>query len=184
MFPEWDNYPGATQLQIKKDVKQRWRSVRDRFNKFINTCARSGSSPSKKTFPFSDELQFLVTSRTLRRTERNMSTADADDTDTEDGAGSSSGAGGTISPSIPTTSAASTSASAAAASTSASAAAEASGSAEAVRVEKRAAYPVAAEKRKKKAKKNNDDQTVQIATDTLDLLKKNHLAMTIVILLH
>ncbi|XP_077154611.1 uncharacterized protein LOC143817255 [Ranitomeya variabilis] len=101
-----------------------------------------------------------------------MSVGDLEDSDKEDGAGSSSGVGGTISTSTPTASAESASTSAAAASTSSSAAAEASDSAEAVRVEKRAVYPVAAEK-KKKTKKNQDDQTVQIACDTLDLLKKS-----------
>ncbi|XP_069618399.1 uncharacterized protein [Ranitomeya imitator] len=170
LFPDWDKYPGATQQKIDKDVRQRWRSIRDRFTKFLNDCSKSGSSPSKTKFPFSEELQFIVTSRTLRKTEGNMSAADLEDSDTEDGAGSSSGMGGTISPSIPTASAESTSTSAAAASTSASAAAEASDSVEAVRVEKRAVYPVAAEK---KTKNHQEDQTVQIACDTLDLLKKS-----------
>ncbi|XP_069604996.1 uncharacterized protein [Ranitomeya imitator] len=173
MFPDWDRYPGATQQKIDKDVRQRWRSIRDRFTQFLNDCSKSGSSPSKTKFPFSEELQFIVTSRTLRKTEGNMSAADLEDSDTEDGAGSSSGVGGTISPSIPTASAESASTSAAAASTSASAAAEASDSVEAVRVEKRAVYPVAAEKKKTKTKKNQEDQTVQIACDTLDLLKKS-----------
>ncbi|XP_077113896.1 uncharacterized protein LOC143769258 [Ranitomeya variabilis] len=155
MFPDWDKYPGPTQRQIDKDVRQRWRSIRDRFTKFLNECSKSGSSPTKTKFPFSEELQFIVTSRTLRKTERNMSVAYFEDSDTEDGAGSSSGVGGTISPSIPTASAESTSTSTAAASTSASAAAEASDSVEAVRVEKRAVYPVAAEKKKQKNKEES-----------------------------
>ncbi|XP_069615959.1 uncharacterized protein [Ranitomeya imitator] len=173
LIPDWDKYPGSTQQQIDNDVRKRWRSIRDRFTKFLNECSKSGSSPSKSKFPFSEELQFLVTSRTLRKTEGNMSVADLEDSDKEDGAGSSSGVGGTISTSTPTASAESASTSAAAASTSSSAAAEASDSAEAVRVEKRAVYPVAAEKKKTKTKKNQDDQTVQIACDTLDLLKKS-----------
>ncbi|XP_069617368.1 uncharacterized protein [Ranitomeya imitator] len=173
LIPDWDKYPGSTQQQIDNDVRKRWRSIRDRFTKFLNECSKSGSSPSKSKFPFSEELQFLVSSRTLRKTEGNMSVADLEDSDKEDGAGSSSGVGGTISTSTPTASAESASTSAAAASTSSSAAAEASDSAEAVRVEKRAVYPVAAEKKKKKTKKNQDDQTVQIACDTLDLLKKS-----------
>ncbi|XP_069610649.1 uncharacterized protein [Ranitomeya imitator] len=173
LIPDWDKYPGSTQQQIDNDVRKRWRSIRDRFTKFLNECSKSGSSPSKSKFPFSEELQFLVTSRTLRKTEGNMSVADLEDSDKEDGAGSSSGVGGTISTSTPTASAESASTSAAAASTSSSAAAEASDSAEAVRVEKRAVYPVAAEKKKTKTKKNQDDQTVQIACDTLDLFKKS-----------
>ncbi|XP_069624132.1 uncharacterized protein [Ranitomeya imitator] len=173
LIPDLDKYPGSTQQQIDNDVRKRWRSIRDRFTKFLNECSKSGSSPSKSKFPFSEELQFLVSSRTLRKTEGNMSVADLEDSDKEDGAGSSSGVGGTISTSTPTASAESASTSAAAASTSSSAAAEASDSAEAVRVEKRAVYPVAAEKKKKKTKKNQDDQTVQIACDTLDLLKKS-----------
>ncbi|XP_077149425.1 uncharacterized protein LOC143812450 [Ranitomeya variabilis] len=183
MVPDWDKYPGPTQQKIDKDVRQRWRSIRDRFNKFLNDCSKSGSSPSKTKFPFSEELQFIVTSRTLRKTEGNMSAADFEDSDTEDGAGSSSGVGGTISPSIPTASAESTSTSTAAASTSASAAAEASDSVEAVRVEKRAVYPVAAEKKNKKQRRTKRTKRFKLpVTPWISL--KNQVATIIATRLH
>ncbi|XP_077111471.1 uncharacterized protein LOC143767209 [Ranitomeya variabilis] len=172
LYPEWDSLSIANQLEIEKHVRQRWRSVRDRFNKFINSCDRSGSSPSRKTFPFYDELQFLLTSRTLRRTEGNLSTPPPVDDTSEDGAGSSSGAGGTISLSVTTASAGAT-CPAAAAGTSTAAAVGSSGTAEAVVTEKRAVYPVAGESSKKKKKNMNEDKTEKIASDTLTLLKQS-----------
>ncbi|CAJ0950045.1 unnamed protein product [Ranitomeya imitator] len=54
-------------LLTVEDVKKRWRSVTDRLIK-----AESGSSPSKKRVPFADQLQFILTSRNLRRTEGNV----------------------------------------------------------------------------------------------------------------
>ncbi|XP_069611018.1 uncharacterized protein [Ranitomeya imitator] len=174
LYPEWDSLSIANQLEIEKNVKQRWRSVRDRYNKFINTCDRSGSSPSRITFPFYDELQFLLTSRTLRRTEGNLSNPPPVDDHSEDGAGTdgagtSSGAGGTISPSL-TTASAEAACPAAAAGTSTAAAVGSSGSSEAVVTEKRAPYPVAGESIKKKKK---NDKTEKMASDTLDLLKQS-----------
>ncbi|XP_069615900.1 uncharacterized protein [Ranitomeya imitator] len=176
LYPEWDSLSIANQLEIEKNVKQRWRSVRDRYNKFINTCDRSGSSPSRITFPFYDELQFLLTSRTLRRTEGNLSNPPPVDDHSEDGAGTdgagtSSGAGGTIFPSL-TTASAEAACPAAAAGTSTAAAVGSSGSSEAVVTEKRAPYPVAGESIKKK-KKKNEDKTEKMASDTLDLLKQS-----------
>ncbi|CAJ0945992.1 unnamed protein product [Ranitomeya imitator] len=53
-----------------EDVKKRWRSVTDRLMKAQK--AESGSSPSKKRVPFADQLQFILTSRNLRRTEGNV----------------------------------------------------------------------------------------------------------------
>ncbi|XP_069615922.1 uncharacterized protein [Ranitomeya imitator] len=174
LYPEWDSLSIANQLEIEKNVKQRWRSVRDRYNKFINTCDRSGSSPSRITFPFYDELQFLLTSRTLRRTEGNLSNPPPVDDHSEDGAGTdgagtSSGAGGTIFPSL-TTASAEAACPAAAAGTSTAAAVGSSGSSEAVVTEKRAPYPVAGESIKKK---KNVDKTEKMASDTLDLLKQS-----------
>ncbi|CAJ0965813.1 unnamed protein product, partial [Ranitomeya imitator] len=53
-----------------EDVKKCWRSVTDRLMKAQK--AESGSSPSKKRVPFADQLQFILTSRNLRRTEGNV----------------------------------------------------------------------------------------------------------------
>ncbi|XP_077107349.1 uncharacterized protein LOC143765017 [Ranitomeya variabilis] len=52
------------------DVRKRWRSVTDRFIKSLKTP--SGSSPSRKRVPFAEQLQFILGSRSLRRTESNV----------------------------------------------------------------------------------------------------------------
>ncbi|CAJ0927813.1 unnamed protein product [Ranitomeya imitator] len=55
---------------ILGDVKKRWRSVTDRFIKSLKTP--SGSSPPRKRVPFADQLQFILGSWSLRRTESNV----------------------------------------------------------------------------------------------------------------
>ncbi|KAM4029954.1 uncharacterized protein ACNLHF_022134 [Anomaloglossus baeobatrachus] len=72
LFPRWHEVDAALQNQIEKDIRKRWRSVKDRYNRFQTEANRSGSSPSKFKFPFYDELQFLQTSRVLRPTEGNI----------------------------------------------------------------------------------------------------------------
>ncbi|XP_073424723.1 RNA-binding motif, single-stranded-interacting protein 3 isoform X3 [Dendrobates tinctorius] len=72
LYPDWDSCNNATQLQIEKDVKQRWRSVKDRFHKYVASCNKSGSSPTRHSFPFYEELQFLLTGRTLHSTQGNI----------------------------------------------------------------------------------------------------------------
>ncbi|XP_077132414.1 uncharacterized protein LOC143787502 [Ranitomeya variabilis] len=52
------------------DVRKRWRSVTDQFIKSQKTP--SGSSPPRKRVPFADQLQFILSSRCLRRTEGNV----------------------------------------------------------------------------------------------------------------
>ncbi|CAJ0922709.1 unnamed protein product [Ranitomeya imitator] len=61
------DYKGPSKVD---DVKKRWRSVTDRLVKAQRT--ESGSSPSKKRVPFAEQLQFILTSRNLRRTEGNV----------------------------------------------------------------------------------------------------------------
>ncbi|XP_069615739.1 uncharacterized protein [Ranitomeya imitator] len=62
--------PGRGPMLLVDDVKKRWRSVTDRLVKAQRT--ESGSSPSKKRVPFAEQLQFILTSRNLRRTEGNV----------------------------------------------------------------------------------------------------------------
>ncbi|CAJ0948125.1 unnamed protein product [Ranitomeya imitator] len=71
LFPEWPNLPTQQQTQILGDVKTRWRSVTDRYLKSLKTP--SGSSPPRKRVPYGDQLQFILGSRSLRRTESNVS---------------------------------------------------------------------------------------------------------------
>ncbi|CAJ0931703.1 unnamed protein product [Ranitomeya imitator] len=52
------------------DVKTRWLSVTDRF--MISLKIPSGSSPPMKRVPYADQLQFILGSRSLRRTESNV----------------------------------------------------------------------------------------------------------------
>ncbi|XP_077127815.1 uncharacterized protein LOC143783294 [Ranitomeya variabilis] len=70
IYPQWPQLPKAGQKLILEDVKKRWRSVTDRLMKAQKV--ESGSSPSKKKVPFADQLQFILTSRNLRRTEGNV----------------------------------------------------------------------------------------------------------------
>ncbi|CAJ0966161.1 unnamed protein product [Ranitomeya imitator] len=71
LFPEWPNLPTQQQTQILGDVKTRWRSVTDRYLKSLKTP--SGSSLPRKRVPYGDQLQFILGSRSLRRTESNVS---------------------------------------------------------------------------------------------------------------
>ncbi|CAJ0930933.1 unnamed protein product [Ranitomeya imitator] len=70
LFPEWPNLPTQQQTQILGDVKTRWRSVTDRYLKSFKSP--SGSSPPRKRVPYGDQLQFILGSRSLRRTESNV----------------------------------------------------------------------------------------------------------------
>ncbi|KAM4015326.1 uncharacterized protein ACNLHF_001979 [Anomaloglossus baeobatrachus] len=72
LFPRWHEADAALQNKIENDIRKRWRSVKDRYNRFQTDANRSGSSPLKFKFPFHDELQFLHTSRVLRPTEGNI----------------------------------------------------------------------------------------------------------------
>ncbi|XP_073425573.1 uncharacterized protein [Dendrobates tinctorius] len=163
MYPDWHSFTKATQSQIDSDVKQRWRSVRDRFNKFIASCQKSGASPTSRTFPYFQELQFLITSRTLRSTQGNII---ENVNESEDGAGSCE-AGDISAPCRNTTSDVAPSSSAA--ETSVSAADEPLGSSEACVA---TAFPVSGEPSKKRTKKKHIDTTLKASSDTLDLIKK------------
>ncbi|CAJ0939980.1 unnamed protein product [Ranitomeya imitator] len=70
LFPEWPNLPKQGQAMIMGDVKKRWRSVTDIFMKSLKSP--SGSSPPMKRVPYADQLQFILGSRSLRRTESNV----------------------------------------------------------------------------------------------------------------
>ncbi|XP_069811899.1 uncharacterized protein [Dendropsophus ebraccatus] len=69
------------QKQISNDVRNRWRSVRDQFRKYHNERGRSGSSPPRRPFVYSDQLQFLISGRELRETDGNIN---APETETEE----------------------------------------------------------------------------------------------------
>ncbi|CAJ0954209.1 unnamed protein product [Ranitomeya imitator] len=60
----------AGEKMILDDVRKRWRSVTDRFIKSLKTP--SGSSLPRKRVPYADQLKFILTSRSLRRTESNI----------------------------------------------------------------------------------------------------------------
>ncbi|KAM4035001.1 uncharacterized protein ACNLHF_021715 isoform 2-T2 [Anomaloglossus baeobatrachus] len=75
LYPEWDDADCQLQYEIERDVRKRWRSVRDRFHKFHATAASSGSTFCKKKY-FYEQLQFLLTRRTLRHTESNVASTE------------------------------------------------------------------------------------------------------------
>ncbi|XP_075181036.1 uncharacterized protein LOC142251872 [Anomaloglossus baeobatrachus] len=72
LFPLLDEADKKLQFQIDKDVRNRWRSVKDRFQKDQAKANLSGSAAPSKKILFEDELQFLNTGRRLRPTEGNM----------------------------------------------------------------------------------------------------------------
>ncbi|CAJ0959522.1 unnamed protein product [Ranitomeya imitator] len=73
-YPDFVLLAGSSGMQSGTphldNVRKRWRSVTDRFIKSLKTP--SGSSPSRKRVPFADQLQFILSSRNLRRTESNV----------------------------------------------------------------------------------------------------------------
>ncbi|KAM4050632.1 uncharacterized protein ACNLHF_017628 [Anomaloglossus baeobatrachus] len=71
LYPLFDSAPASAQRKIEEDVRKRWRTVRDRYHKFLQKSSKSGMSPAKKC-PYYYELQFLSTSRRLRSTEGNV----------------------------------------------------------------------------------------------------------------
>ncbi|XP_073540365.1 uncharacterized protein [Phyllobates terribilis] len=61
LYPDWGGYSHPQQGVIEDDVRQRWKSVRDRFLKERRQAIRSGISPSKRRkMPFYDELLFIM----------------------------------------------------------------------------------------------------------------------------
>ncbi|XP_069592038.1 son of sevenless homolog 1-like [Ranitomeya imitator] len=84
LYPHYDGYNSTLQQQISKEVKQRWRSVRDRFQKILSSQSKSGSSPVKGNLSLYEELSFLITSRTLRSTEGNIQAPDPVEDSTQD----------------------------------------------------------------------------------------------------
>ncbi|XP_073537043.1 uncharacterized protein [Phyllobates terribilis] len=72
IYPQWINEDRDAQEEIMCDVKSRWRSVTDRLVKY-HQSVKSGASPRKRKLPYADELAFMLSSRSLRRTEGNIS---------------------------------------------------------------------------------------------------------------
>ncbi|XP_069826986.1 uncharacterized protein [Dendropsophus ebraccatus] len=77
LYPEWNTLTPWLKKQIGKDVRNRWRSVRDQFRKYENDLGKRGSLPPKRKTSYSDILQFLHTGRELRQTEGNIPTQES-----------------------------------------------------------------------------------------------------------
>ncbi|XP_073435219.1 uncharacterized protein [Dendrobates tinctorius] len=167
LYPDWDSCNNATQLQIEKDVKQRWRSVKDRFHKYVASCNKSGSSPTRHSFPFYEELQFLLTGRTLRSTQGNIDPPAEEDSEEASGpsnvaAVTGSSAGEHVAGAAPLSSDAVASA---------STIAENGLVAETVRG--RAGGTVSEQPNQKKTKKKNEDKTIKAANETQAMIKRS-----------
>ncbi|XP_077110045.1 uncharacterized protein LOC143766334 isoform X2 [Ranitomeya variabilis] len=78
LYPECLGMLPERKNKILKDVRTRWRSVRDRFKKNVHDQERSGSSPKPKKCPYYDDLQFLLNTRELRITEGNIPTPECE----------------------------------------------------------------------------------------------------------
>ncbi|KAG8596528.1 hypothetical protein GDO81_001957 [Engystomops pustulosus] len=64
LYPTWDAFTTKDQGIIEKDIKNRWRSVRDRFRKEMSMEEKSGTSPSKrKPYQYMQLLMFLRQAR-------------------------------------------------------------------------------------------------------------------------
>ncbi|XP_075715513.1 uncharacterized protein LOC142750394 [Rhinoderma darwinii] len=73
LYPEWDGMLEREQGVIENDVRNRWRTVRDRFQKQLSKTPASGSSPSRcATIAHFEELSFLIPCRELRRSQGNV----------------------------------------------------------------------------------------------------------------
>ncbi|XP_069835347.1 uncharacterized protein [Dendropsophus ebraccatus] len=72
LYPELDTLQPRLQKQISRDVRNRWRSVRDQFRRHDNDQGRSGTSPSRRQFVHYDQMLFLRMGRELRETEGNI----------------------------------------------------------------------------------------------------------------
>ncbi|KAM3930894.1 uncharacterized protein RB166_004371 [Leptodactylus fuscus] len=48
LYPDWATLSREMKDRIERDVRKRWKSVRDRFLKDIKKVEKSGASPSKK----------------------------------------------------------------------------------------------------------------------------------------
>ncbi|XP_069599245.1 uncharacterized protein [Ranitomeya imitator] len=71
LYPECLGMVPERKKEILKDIRTRWRSVRDRFKKNVQEQERSGSAPKVKKCPHYDNLQFLLSIRELQETKGN-----------------------------------------------------------------------------------------------------------------
>ncbi|KAG8572165.1 hypothetical protein GDO81_011951 [Engystomops pustulosus] len=69
----WQTMDVIESKRLDADIRNRWRSMRDRFRKDHSMYEKSGSLPCKiKKYIHYDELLFLAPSRTLRKTHGNI----------------------------------------------------------------------------------------------------------------
>ncbi|XP_056378902.1 uncharacterized protein LOC130274504 [Hyla sarda] len=88
LYPDWGRYSQSKQWNILKDIKTRWKSVRDRFLKEERNAERSGSTnPRRRKCPFHDELMFLLPIRRPRKSRGNYreNQSRAESADEDDG---------------------------------------------------------------------------------------------------
>ncbi|XP_077149030.1 uncharacterized protein LOC143809970 [Ranitomeya variabilis] len=70
MYPHWPQLPKAGKKMISNGRRKEKVEICDRLMKSLRT--QSGSPPAKRRVPYADQLQFILTSRNLRRTEGNI----------------------------------------------------------------------------------------------------------------
>ncbi|XP_077113950.1 uncharacterized protein LOC143769355 [Ranitomeya variabilis] len=164
LYPHYDSYTYSLQQQINKEVRQRWRSVRDRFQKFLTSQSKSGSSPVKGSFSLYDELSFLITSRTLRSTEGNIPAPDPVEDSTAESADDASALGSQDS--IPVV---------AGTSGICSSATSSADQSDVPRTQETSVVPVpiTVPPPKKKLGKKKEDKTTKRVNETIDLLNKS-----------
>ncbi|XP_075703196.1 uncharacterized protein LOC142667560 isoform X2 [Rhinoderma darwinii] len=73
LYPDWVTRTNKEQGEIEKDLQNRWKSVRDRFQRHLRQAERSGSAPSQVSqCPYHQQLLFLLPNRALRQSSGNV----------------------------------------------------------------------------------------------------------------
>ncbi|XP_018574336.1 uncharacterized protein LOC108913296 [Anoplophora glabripennis] len=73
MFDEWDEMSEEEKQDQVKEMKTKWRHMRDSFSKYINQERNGDPTLKKKKYVYADSLSFLLQTLSKRTTSRNVS---------------------------------------------------------------------------------------------------------------
>ncbi|XP_075708812.1 uncharacterized protein LOC142742662 [Rhinoderma darwinii] len=73
LYPDWVRHSNKEQGDIEKGLQTCWKSIRDRFQRYLKKAERSGSSPSQGSpCPFHQQLLYLLPNRALHQSSGNV----------------------------------------------------------------------------------------------------------------
>ncbi|KAG5892664.1 hypothetical protein JTB14_025458 [Gonioctena quinquepunctata] len=72
MFENWEEMTDADKQSQLKDLKNKWRHIRDNFAKYINQKKSGDSAAKRKKYIYADALSFLLQSMSKRRRSGNF----------------------------------------------------------------------------------------------------------------